>query len=87
MGHERTDVVDQALERYVAAAALFGWIVGGEVFDEVVVVLVGKFDTDAVRLDERSHRERGRYVRWTGHGFVVWKRVQARRVPVARSRV
>jgi hypothetical protein len=52
MGHERTDVVDQAPERSVAATALFGWMVGGEVFDEVVVVFFGKFDTDAVRLDE-----------------------------------
>ena len=49
-GHEWTDVGDQALEWCVAAAALFGRRVGGEVFDEVVVVLSGKFDTDTVRF-------------------------------------
>ena len=52
MGHGRTDVVDQALEGCVAAAARFGRIVGGEVFDEVVVVFSSKFDADAVRSDE-----------------------------------
>ena len=52
MGHGRTDVVDQALEWGVAATARFRRIVGGEVFDEVVVVFSSKFDADAVRSDE-----------------------------------